>query len=300
MQKKLLPSYRRYLMLERGLAKNTYSAYLSDVRNFLAYAKEQRWDYDKLQLKDLHSYSWALHELGISARTIARIHSSLRSFYGFLLLEEHIAEDPTVLLESPKLGQHLPEVLSTSEIDDIEGAIDMSLPEGRRDRAIFEMLYSCGLRVSELCNLKLSDLFLDEGFVKVVGKGDKHRLVPIASSTIKELQLWFVDRNTIIPKRGEEDYVFLSFRRSKHLSRITVFHNLRMYAERAGITKTISPHTLRHSFATHLLEGGANLRVIQQMLGHERISTTEIYTHLDRSMLREQVLNYFPRHKKRG
>ena len=300
MQKKVLPSYRRYLMLERGLAKNTYSAYLSDVRNFLAYAKEQRWDYEKVQLKDLHSYSWALHELGISARTIARIHSSLRSFYGFLLLEEHIAEDPTALLESPKLGQHLPEVLSTSEIDAIEEAIDMSLPEGRRDRAIFEMLYSCGLRVSELCNLKLSDLFLDEGFVKVVGKDDKHRLVPIASSTIKELQLWFVDRNTILPKQGEEDYVFLSFRRSKHLSRITVFHNLRMYAERAGITKTISPHTLRHSFATHLLEGGANLRVIQQMLGHERISTTEIYTHLDRSMLREQVLNYFPRNKNRG
>lgn len=298
MQKKLLQSYRRHLMLERGLAKNTYGAYLSDVKHFLAYLKDQRLAWATITLQDIHNYTWALHELGITARTISRIHSSLRSFYGYLMLEERIVEDPTALLESPKLGQHLPEVLSTSEIDDIEAAIDMSVPEGRRDRVVFELLYSCGLRVSELCNLKMSDLFLDEGFVRVLGKGDKQRLVPIAGRTINELKLWFLDRNTITPKPGEADYVFLSFRRGKHLSRITVFHNLRMYAERAGITKTISPHTLRHSFATHLLEGGANLRVIQQMLGHERISTTEIYTHLDRSMLREQVLAHFPRNLK--
>jgi integrase/recombinase XerD len=225
------------------------------------------------------------------------VHSSLRSFFKFLVVEEYLVNDPTLLLESPKLGQHLPQVLSTAEIDDIEAAIDKSLPEGRRDYAIIEMLYCCGLRVSELCNLKLSDLFLEDGFIRVLGKGEKQRLVPISAHCVKLIRLWIEERSSIVIKPGEEDFLFLSFRRGKHLSRITVFHNLRVFAERAGITKTISPHTLRHSFATHLLEGGANLRVIQQMLGHERISTTEIYTHLDRSLLREQVLNFFPRNK---
>ena len=206
-------------------------------------------------------------------------------------------QNPTALLESPKKGVHLPEVLSTEEIDDILSVIDLSQSEGQRDKAVIELLYSCGLRVSELCSLKMHDLFLDEGFVRVIGKGNKERLVPISPKAVKELHLWFSTRSEIIPKPGEEDYVFLSVRRRQHLSRITVFHNLRLYAERAGITKTISPHTLRHSFATHLLEGGANLRVIQAMLGHEQISTTEVYTHIDRSMLKQQVLNYFPRNK---
>jgi integrase/recombinase XerD len=186
-------------------------------------------------------------------------------------------------------------VLSTEEIDEILSVIDLSQDEGQRDKAVIELLYSCGLRVSELCNLKMHDLFLDEGFLRVVGKGNKERLVPMSAQAVKELNLWFLTRNMITPKPGEEDYVFISTRRRQHLSRITVFHNLRLYAERAGITKTISPHTLRHSFATHLLEGGANLRVIQAMLGHEQISTTEIYTHIDRTVLKQQVLTYFPR-----
>ena len=190
-------------------------------------------------------------------------------------------------------------MLTLEEVDAIISTIDLSQPFGQRDRAIIEMLYSCGLRVSELCNLKLSDLFLDEGFIRVVGKGDKQRLVPVSPRAEQELKLWFIDRNAITPKDGEEDYVFLSERRRQHLSRITVFHNIRLYAEAAGITKTISPHTFRHTFATHLLEGGANLRAIQAMLGHESIATTEIYTHIDRSFLRRQILDYFPRNKEK-
>jgi integrase/recombinase XerD len=249
----------------------------------------------EVTLEDLHRFTWQLHEVGISARSIARIHSGLRSFYSYILLEGMIEMNPTALLESPKKGVRLPEVLSTEEIDAILSVIDLSLLEGQRDKAVIELLYSCGLRVTELCNLKMHDLFLEEGFLRVVGKGNKERLVPMSPKAVKELGLWFATRNIILPKAGEEDYVFLSVRRRQHLSRITVFHNLRLYAERAGITKTISPHTLRHSFATHLLEGGANLRVIQAMLGHEQISTTEIYTHIDRSMLKQQVLSYFPR-----
>ena len=203
--------------------------------------------------------------------------------------------DPTELLESPKRPEHLPTVLTLDEVDAIEQAVDLSLPEGQRDRTIIEVLYSCGLRVSELCGLLLSDLFLDEGFIRVTGKGSKQRLVPISARAVTELHLWLEERSGIEAKPGEEDYVFISHRRRSHLSRITVFHNLRLYAERAGITKTISPHTLRHTFATHLLEGGANLRAIQAMLGHESIGTTQLYTHLDRSFLREQVLEHLPR-----
>ena len=297
MKRNILQDYKRYLTLERGLSSNTFSAYISDVKVFLSFLKDGQKTWADVVLQDIHDYTWQLHQIGISARSIARVHSSLRSFFKFLVVEEYLVNDPTLLLESPKLGQHLPQVLSTAEIDDIEAAIDKSLPEGRRDYAIIEMLYCCGLRVSELCNLKLSDLFLEDGFIRVLGKGEKQRLVPISAHCVKLIRLWIEERSSIVIKSGEEDFLFLSFRRGKHLSRITVFHNLRVFAERAGITKTISPHTLRHSFATHLLEGGANLRVIQQMLGHERIATTEIYTHLDRSMLREQVLNYFPRNK---
>ena len=295
---KLLSDYKRYLLLERGLAENTRYGYIHDVTNFLNYLHDEKIEVEQVVLKDIHDYPWQLHEIGISARSIARVHSALRSFFGFLLADEFIIKDPTTLLESPKIGTHLPEVLSTAEIDSIKDAIDLSQPEGQRDRTIVEVLYSCGLRVSELCNLKLQDLFLDEGFLRVIGKGDKQRLVPISQAAIGELNLWFEMRNMLIPKPGEEDYVFISAARRQHLSRITVFHNLRLYAERAGIKKVISPHTLRHSFATHLLEGGANLRVIQAMLGHEQISTTEIYTHIDRSLLRKQVLEYFPRNKK--
>jgi integrase/recombinase XerD len=294
----LLLGFKRYILLERGFSVNTRDAYLRDVNHFYNFLESEKLHVRDVKLNDLHRFTWQLHEVGISARSIARIHSGLRSFYGYLILEGIIETNPTALLESPKKGLHLPEVLSTAEIDSILAVIDLSNSEGQRDKAIIELLYSCGLRVSELCNLKMHDLFLEEGFLKVVGKGNKERLVPISNQAIKELDLWFLTRNTITPKAGEEDYVFISVCRKQHLSRITVFHNLRLYAERAGITKKISPHTLRHSFATHLLEGGANLRVIQAMLGHEQISTTEIYTHIDRSMLRQQVLTYFPRNKR--
>jgi integrase/recombinase XerD len=295
--KAMLDRFKRYLLLERGFSDNTREAYLRDVRQFFEFIHSEGLGVCEVTLEDLHRFTWQLHEVGISARSIARIHSGLRSFYSYMLLEGMIETNPTALLESPKKGVRLPEVLSTEEIDSILSVIDLSLLEGQRDKAIIELLYSCGLRVTELCNLKMHDLFLEEGFLRVVGKGNKERLVPMSPKAVKELGLWFATRNIILPKAGEEDYVFLSVRRRQHLSRITVFHNLRLYAERAGIKKTISPHTLRHSFATHLLEGGANLRVIQAMLGHEQISTTEIYTHIDRTMLKQQVLTYFPRNK---
>ena len=294
----MLEKYRSHIFLERGLSSNTREAYTRDVTRFLDYLKEENLRPEEVKLEDLHRFTWALHDIDISARSIARILSGVRSFYHFLLLDGYIDNDPTVLLESPKIGQHLPEVLTVEEIDAIIAAIDLSQPEGQRDRAIIELLYSCGLRVSELCNLLLSDLYLDENFLRVTGKGNKQRLVPISPRAIKELRLWFIDRNAIDIKPGEEDFVFVSQRRRKHLSRITVFHNIKLYAEMAGITKTISPHTFRHSFATHLLEGGANLRAIQAMLGHETIATTEIYTHIDRKFLRQQVLEHFPRNKK--
>ncbi len=295
----MVDKYRTYILLEQGLSENTREAYLRDVRKFLDYLKDENIDVKDVNLEVIHRFSWTLVDIGISQRSIARQHSALRSFFKFLVLDGFIDSDPTELLESPKKSKHLPEVLTLEEVDAIISAIDLSQPFGQRDRAIIEMLYSCGLRVSELCNLKLSDLFLDEGFIRVVGKGDKQRLVPVSPRAEQELKLWFIDRNAITPKDGEEDYVFLSERRRQHLSRITVFHNIRLYAEAAGITKTISPHTFRHTFATHLLEGGANLRAIQVMLGHESISTTEIYTHIDRSFLRRQILDYFPRNKEK-
>lgn len=294
----MLEKYRSHIFLERGLSANTREAYTRDVARFLSYLEEENLRPEEVKLDDLHRFASTLYDIGISARSIARILSGIRSFYHFLLLDGYIDNDPTILLESPKIGQHLPEVLSLEEIDAIIAAIDLSQPEGQRDRTIIELLYSCGLRVSELCNLLLSDLYLDESFLRVTGKGNKQRLVPISPRAIKELQLWFIDRNTIDIKPGEEDFVFVSHRRRKHLSRITIFHNIKIYAESAGIKKTISPHTFRHSFATHLLEGGANLRAIQAMLGHETIATTEIYTHIDRKFLRKQVLEHFPRNQK--
>lgn len=284
-------------MLERGLSANTREAYLHDVGGFVAYLHDEGLALGDVTLDVLHRYSFALHDLGISPRSIARMHSALRSFFRFLVLDGYLESDPAELLESPKIGKHLPTVLTLEEVDAVIAAIDLSQPHGHRDRAMIEMLYSCGLRVSELCSLKISDLYLEEGFLRVTGKGNKQRLVPISPRAIKELELWFAERRMLTPKPGEEDYVFISHQRRKHLSRITVFHNIKEYCAMAGITKTISPHTFRHTFATHLLEGGANLRAIQAMLGHESISTTEIYTHIDRTYLREQVLRYFPRNK---
>lgn len=294
----ILKKYKSYITLEQGLSNNTREAYLHDVEKLFAYFEDEKIDFLKVELEHFHSFAAALMDVGIGERSIARILSGVRSFYKFLVLDGYLEQDPTELLESPKIEKHLPEVLSVEEIDAIEGIIDVSTPEGQRDRAAIEVLYSCGLRVSELCNLLLSDLYLDEGFLRVTGKGNKQRLVPISERAIRELKSWFAFRNSINIKPGEEDYVFISAARKKHLSRITVFHNIKVYAEQAGIQKTISPHTFRHSFATHLLEGGANLRAIQTMLGHESISTTEIYTHIDRRFLRDQILQHFPRNQK--
>jgi len=280
------------------LSEKTRDAYVRDIKAFIAWIEDKGKTYLEISLDLLHEYTMVRFDMGISARSIARIHSSLRSFCRFLLIDQYIEKDPTALLDSPKIGKHLPTVLSVKEIDKLEAAIYLSLPRGQRDLACIEMMYSCGLRVSELCNLKISDLFLQDGFIRVLGKGSKQRLVPISSRAIKMLELWFIDRKCLEPKPGEEDFVFISHQRRQHLSRITVFHNLKEYAKIAGIKKTISPHTLRHSFATHLLEGGANLRAIQAMLGHEKISTTEIYTNIDRHFLRQQVIEHFPRNKK--
>ena len=219
----------------------------------------------------------------------------MRSFYRFLLLEGEVENDPTELLEGPKIARHIPDVLTVEEIDRMISCIDLSKQEAQRNRAILEVLYSCGLRVSELCQLKLSSLYLDEGFIRVEGKGNKERLVPISEKAIKELNFWFSERVHIPIKPGNEDYVFVSFRRGGALTRVMVFYIIKELAERAGIHKSISPHTFRHSFATHLLEGGANLRAIQSMLGHESIGTTEIYTHIDTARIREEILNHHPR-----
>lgn len=293
-----IDKYSDWLLLERGLAENTRLAYVHDVEKFLSYLSDEGLDVLAVKLDDLHRFAASLLDVGIAITSIARILSGVRSFYRFLLEDGYIDQDPTELLESPKRPGRLPSVLTVEEVDALEAAPDLSLPEGQRDRAIIEVLYSCGLRVSELCGLKLSDLFLEDGFIRVLGKGAKQRLVPISPRAVHELELWFIDRRQIDVKPGEEDYVFVSRSRGKHLSRITVFHNLKVYAGRAGITKPLSPHTLRHTFATHLLEGGANLRAIQSMLGHESIGTTQLYTHIDRSFLRQQVLEHLPRNQR--
>lgn len=291
----ILDKYHTYLTLEKGMAENTSLAYEQDVRKLLVYLDDEGMNACDVKLEDLHRFASMLYDAGISPTSISRILSGVRSFYHFLADDGYVEADPTELLEMPKRPDHLPTVLTVQQIDDLENAADLSSEEGQRDKTIVEVLYSCGLRVTELCTLKLSDLFLDEGFIRVLGKGSKQRLVPISPRAIKELNLWFLDRCHIDIKSGEEDYVFLSFRRKQHLSRITVFHILQILANKAGIEKTISPHTLRHTFATHLLEGGANLRAIQAMLGHESIVTTQLYTHIDRSFLRQQVLEHLPR-----
>lgn len=291
----LLSLYRDYLRLEKNMTSNTVEAYTDDVGKLLLYLKDAGLQPESVKLENLEHFAAGLHDIGITPRSQARILSGVRSFYKFLLMDRRIDALPTELLPSPKIGEHLPEVLSVEEIDRIILGIDLSEKEGQRNRAIIEMLYSCGLRVSELCNLLISDIWRDEGFVKVMGKGRKERFVPISGRALRELSLWEECRCHINIRPGNEDYVFLSFKRGRKLSRITVFHIVKVLAENAGITKEISPHTFRHSFATHLLEGGANLRAIQEMLGHESIATTEIYTHLDNSRLREEILRHHPR-----
>lgn len=293
----LVAAYRRYMKLERNFTPNTLDAYSHDIEKLLAYFGEQGIDPLAARLEDLQAFAANLHSIGVGARSQCRILSGVRTFYHYLQVDGYISDDPSELLESPQLGDHLPEVLKTEEVDRLEQAIDLSKWEGQRNKAIIEVLFSCGLRVSELVTLRLSDLYLEEHFVRVVGKGRKERLVPISESAIKQLQLWFIDRNLMDIKPGEEDYVFLN-RRGAHLTRTMILIMIKRLGEEAGISKTISPHTLRHSFATALLAGGADLRAIQAMLGHESIGTTEIYTHIDTHELRREILEHHPRNMK--
>ncbi len=290
----VLKAYKRYLRLQRNYSPNTVEAYMHDLSYLLSYCRDREISPMDVKLEDLENFSAGLHEEKIGARSQARILSGTRSFYRFLQLDGYIQEDPTELLPSPQIGEHLPEYLSLEEVDMLESAIDLSKWEGQRNKAIIEVLFSCGLRVSELVNLKLSDLFLDDKFVRVIGKGNKERLVPISGEAIKELEYWYRDRNLMQIKPGEQDYVFLN-RRGSHLTRTMILIMIKKYAEIAGIKKTISPHTLRHSFATALLKGGADLRAIQAMLGHENIGTTEVYTHMETSDLRKEILEHHPR-----
>ena len=287
--------YRRYLQLEKSMSANTIDAYISDVCKLEAFLSDVQKDTLIATLRDLQLFFVSLADLGIHPRSRARILSSLRSYYSFLKLDDFITENPIDNIEAPAFGRHLPDVLAIEEIDAVINAIDLSVAEGQRNRAIIETMYSCGLRVSELCALRLSDLYLDDEFVRVLGKGDKQRLVPVSSRAVAEIQAYMCERASVNICPGYEDFLFLSYRRGKPLSRITVFHIVKELVAAAGINKNVSPHTFRHSFATHLLEGGANLRAIQSMLGHESISTTEIYTHIDRSRLRQEIIEFHPR-----
>lgn len=293
----IIRKYQQYLRLEKALSPNTLDAYLTDLEKLLHFLEGEEIDILDVTLDDLQRFSAGLHDIGIHPRSQARILSGIKSFFHFLVLADYLEGDPSELLEGPKIGFKLPEVLTVAEIDTIISTVDLSKPEGQRNRAILETLYSCGLRVSELCVLKLSDLYFEEGFIKVTGKGNKQRLVPISPRAIKEIRYWLEDRKRWKIKPGFEDYVFLA-RWGNGISRIMIFHLIKELAEQAGITKNISPHTFRHSFATHLLEGGANLRAIQCMLGHESIATTEIYTHIDRHMLRSEIIEHHPRNIK--
>ena len=295
--KNIIKGYVRYLKLQRNVSPNTLDAYQRDLEKLLVWLDREQKTVLDVSLEDLQAFAAGLHDIGIGPRSQCRILSGIRSFCRFMLLDGYRDDDPTELLESPVLGEHLPEVLSTAEVDQLEDSIDLSKWEGHRNRAIIEVLFSCGLRVSELVNLRLSDLYLDEEFVRVMGKGSKERIVPISPRAVKELGWWFDDRRHMNIKPGEEDYVFLN-RRGAHLTRTMILIMIKRQAEAAGIAKTISPHTLRHSFATALLEGGADLRVIQSLLGHESIGTTEIYTHIDTSTLRQEVLAHHPRNIK--
>ena len=290
----ILKEYKTFLRLEKSLSPNTVSAYMSDVEKLLSYLSDAHVDFLHATIEHLQDFLIELSDLVISPRSQARIISGVKSFYGFLLLTDKLENDPTELLELPKIGRHLPEVLSVEEINAIVDAIDLSTPEGQRNRAIIEMLYGSGLRVSELIEVKLSNIDLEHSFMKVEGKGSKQRLVPLSEETEKQMQLWLLVRNGMKIQKGFEDYLFLN-RRGIRLTRVMIFTIVKQLAQLAGITKNISPHTFRHSFATHLLEGGANLRVIQQLLGHESIMTTEIYTHIDVELLRDTVLSYHPR-----
>jgi integrase/recombinase XerD len=292
-----LRGFKAYLQLEKSLSVHSVDAYLHDVEKLTQYMEVAGLDLspEKIELGHLQKFLKWIAELGLTARSQARIISGLRAFYKYLLQENEVRKDPTEMLESPKLGRKLPSTLSLREIDLLIGSLDLSTDEGKRNKAMLETLYGCGLRVSELVNLRISGLFFEEGFVKVIGKGDKERLVPIGSTAQSEIRHYMEEIRTHVPvKKGQEDIIFLS-RRGSRLSRVMVFTIIKGLAEKAGIHKSISPHTFRHSFATHLVEGGADLRAVQEMLGHESITTTEIYTHLDREYLRSTIIQFHPR-----
>lgn len=292
----ILVNYYTYLKFERNFTDNSVSAYLSDIDKLLRFAESKNKSLLSLEQFDIEEFVAGLSDLGIEATTQKRILIGARAFYKFARIEKLTDQDPTELIESPKLGEHLPVVLSVSEVDRIIAAADPSTCDGQRNRAILETLYSCGLRVSELTELRMSAIYEAEGYISVFGKGRKQRIVPIAESALREIHNYYAFRYEIDVKHGFEDYVFLN-RFGRKLSRIMVFNIVKRYCAEAGISKEVSPHTFRHTFATHLLEGGANLRAIQMMLGHEQISTTEIYTKVDKQMLREEILTCHPRNK---
>ncbi len=292
--------YRQYLQLERSLSPNSVEAYIHDISTFVNYLDINGIDINPghVELRHLQEFVREVVELGLSASTQSRMISGIKSFFKYLLLEEAIIGNPSELLETPRTAKKLPDTLSIEEIDEIIGAIDMSKETGERNRAILETLYGCGLRVSELVELKISDIFFNDGFIKVTGKGNKERLVPFGSVARKHIVLYMDHaRNHLEIRKGHEDFLFLNRRGSK-MSRVMIFYIIRELAEKAGIRKQISPHTFRHSFATHLVEGGADLRAVQEMLGHASITTTEIYTHLDRNFLRSNIIDYHPRSEK--
>lgn len=293
--KRYIKDFTSYLKIEKGLAANSVLAYENDVKKLEDFARARNLETETITYTHLKEFVKELYDLGLSARSQARIISGVKQFFQYLLMDQEIDKDPSNLLEMPKIGRILPEVLSIQEIDLLIDTIDLSSKEGHRNKAILETLYSCGLRVSELVHLKFEDIFFNEGFIRVIGKGNKQRLVPVSASVEKEIGIYSENiRNHQEIKPGNESYVFLN-RRGAKLTRVMIFTIIKNLAAKAGIEKNISPHTFRHSFATHLLEGGANLRAIQEMLGHESITTTEIYTHLDQSFLKEVILSFHPR-----
>jgi integrase/recombinase XerD len=295
--KSSIAGFKAYLQLERSLSANSVDAYLRDVNKLISYLEISNLNLspEKIELNHLQGLMQWITELGMNPTSQSRIISGIKAFYKYLLLEDEIISDPTELLEAPRTGRKLPEFLSTEEINDLIGAIDLSKPEGERNRAMLETLYSCGLRVSELIGIHISNIYENDGFIKIIGKGDKERLVPIAQSALRYINIYRREvRSHLDIRKGHEDCLFLN-RRGAQLSRVMIFTIIKNLAVTAGIKKNISPHTFRHSFATHLIEGGADLRAVQEMLGHESITTTEIYTHLDRDYLRDAIIQFHPR-----
>ncbi len=292
-----ISGFKSFLKLEKSLSDNSIEAYVNDLSKLISFLEIRQYNIapEEVSLFHLEEFIQWINELGLSSRSQARIISGIKAFYKYLLLEDIVETDPTTLLDTPKIGRKLPEVLSVEEIDKLMDAIDLSKPEGQRNKAMIEVLYSCGLRVSELIGLKLSNIYFDQGFIRIIGKGNKERLVPLSSKAIHEIELYLPDRNSLsFISRESEDILFLN-RRGRKLTRVMVFTIVRELAVKSGIKKKISPHTFRHSFATHLIDGGADLRAVQEMLGHESILTTEIYTHLDRQYLRDAIIRFHPR-----